>query len=252
MTEHHKQSPFDMLKPSQIFVGGIIAGFLVLCTIGFFILLGITLSDGSSSKNTGRTVPTNTNTGNTGNVVPTPTEVSIRPVDEDNDHIRGNVDASITLVEYSDFECPFCGRFTPTIEQILATYPDDVRIVYRHFPLRSIHPNAAKAAEASECAGEQGKFWEYHDKLFQQQDSLGEATYENIARSLSLNISKFTECMNTSKYAAVVQADETDGLAAGVNGTPHTVVVGPNGETIPLRGAVPFSQVQSAVDSLLN
>lgn len=242
-----KTSPLEGMAPGKVFAFGIIQGFLVLCTIGFFILLGLTLSDGSSG---GRVVDANAPT------VEGPTDaggsISIREVDEDNDHIKGNKNAPVTIVEYSDFDCPFCVRFVPTVEQALEKYPNDVRLVYRHFPLRSIHPNAAPAAEASECAAEQGKFWEYHDELFANQGNLVRGTLLSIANNIGLNISSFEECIDSGRHAATVQADEVDAQNAGARGTPYSIVVGPNGELIPVNGAQPFSQLDAALQRVLN
>lgn len=248
--ENKKHSFLDMMSPTQVFVFGIVEGILVLCTIGFFILLGITLGDGGSSG--GRVV-----SGDAGARVAAPSanagagNISLREVDEENDHIRGKKDAPITLVEYSDFECPFCGRFAPTVEQVLEKYPDDVRIVYRHFPLRSIHPQAAPAAVASECAAEQGKFWEFHDALFANQSGLSRTFYVDTARALGLNVANFETCIDENRYADVVQADEVDAQAAGGQGTPYSIIVGPNGELIPVNGAQPFEAVDAAIQQVL-
>ncbi len=165
--------------------------------------------------------------------------------------MKGDKDAAITLVEYSDFDCPFCSRFTPTVDQVLEEYDGDVRVVYRHFPLRSLHPQAAPAAEASECAGDQGKFWEYHDELFANQGTFSDDTYVDIARRLGLNIRTFEECVQSNKYASKVQQDERDAQNAGGRGTPYSVIIGPNGETVPLSGALPFSSVKPVIDQLL-
>ncbi|PIT86956.1 MAG: hypothetical protein COU33_00325 [Candidatus Magasanikbacteria bacterium CG10_big_fil_rev_8_21_14_0_10_43_6] len=239
------------MSPAHVFIFGIVEGILVLCTIGFFIMLGLYFGDGASPKKTKVAV----NPTPTAQPVGAPTAeagpVSLRNVDDKEDHIRGDVDAEITLVEYSDFECPFCSRFTPTVDQILADYDGDVRVVYRHFPLRSIHAQAAGAAEASECAAEQGKFWEFHDELFANQASLGASLYSDIAGRLGLNVSQFESCVSSNKYASAVQEDEQDAQAAGGRGTPYSVLIGPNGETVPLSGALPFSSVKPVIDELL-
>lgn len=248
-------SPLDAFQPTQLFIGGIVVGFLVLCTIGFFILLGIVLKGGVSlsrgaADTAGGSLPTSLPSLD-GDTQP-PAGGPIRPVDEKRDHIRGAKKAKVTIVEYSDFECPFCGNFSPTVKQVLDEYPNDVRLVYRHFPLRSIHPEAAIAAGAAECASEQGKFWEFHDALFDNQARLGDGLYKEIAQNLKLNMSKFNDCLSSDKYASLVQEDESDGIAAGINGTPHSVVIGPDGSETPLRGALPYSQVKAVVDAALN
>jgi len=162
-------------------------------------------------------------------------------------HVRGNFDAKVTLVEFSDFECPYCEKHTPTLERILAEYGNDVRLVYKHYPLRDIHPNAQKAAEASECAAEQGKFWEYHDVLFDNQPTgLSTDKFKQWAVTLGLNAQQFNTCLDSSKYADKVQADVTEGGSKGVNGTPATFV---NGELI--SGSVPFDQFKTKIDAIL-
>ncbi|MEK7663844.1 MAG: DsbA family protein [Patescibacteria group bacterium] len=163
-------------------------------------------------------------------------------------HIRGNVSAPITLVEFSDFECPFCESHVPTLERILSEYKDKVRLVYKHFPLTNIHPNAQKAAEASECASEQGKFWEYHDILFKNQKSgLGIDKFKSWAVQLGLNASQFNNCLDSSKYKSKVDADTAEGASKRVNGTPATFI---NGELV--EGAVPYESFKVKIDTLLS
>ena len=161
------------------------------------------------------------------------------------DHVRGDFNAPITLVEFSDFECPFCERHYPTMNQIISNYQGRVRLVYKHFPL-SFHPNAQKAAESSECASEQGKFWEYHDKLFTNQSN-GYSTdkFKQWAVELKLNTKKFNDCLDSGKYASKVQADAQEGAQKGVNGTPATFV---SGQLV--SGAVPYESFKQIIDSL--
>lgn len=164
-----------------------------------------------------------------------------------NDHILGDFNAPITLVEFSDFECPFCERHYPTLKKILNDYKGKVRLVYKHFPL-SFHPNAQKAAEASECADEQGKFWEYHDKLFENQpNGYSLEKFKQWAKDLGLNTSKFNECLDSGKYAQKVQADYQEGIQKGVQGTPATFV---NGQLV--SGALPYEVFKQIIDQELN
>lgn len=160
------------------------------------------------------------------------------------DHIRGNPDASITLVEFSDFECPFCERQYQTFKQLLKEYPQKIRLVYKHFPL-GFHQFAQKAAEASECASEQDSFWEYHDKLFENQSDYSVENFKKWAGDLGLKTSQFNDCLDTDKYASKVQADAKEGQQVGVNGTPATFI---NGQLI--SGALPYNTFKEAVDSL--
>lgn len=162
------------------------------------------------------------------------------------DHIRGEFNAPITLVEFSDFECPFCERHYPTLNKILENYKGKVRLVYKHFPL-GFHPNAQKAAEASECADEQGKFWEYHDKLFDNQPTgYSLEKFKQWAKDLGLNSKKFNDCLDSAKFAEKVQADYQEGTEKGVNGTPANFV---NGELI--SGAQPYELFKQTIDQLL-
>ena len=159
----------------------------------------------------------------------------------------GSADAPITLIEFSDFECPFCGSFVPTLEQVKAEYPDEVKIVFKQFPLNSIHPKAQKAAEASLCAHEQGKFWETHDLYFAEQDSLEIADLEEKAGRLGLDTAAFSACLASGKYVDVIAADASDGAAVGVTGTPAVFI---NGRPLP-PGAVPFETVAEMIEDEL-
>lgn len=161
--------------------------------------------------------------------------------------VFGNVEAPITLIEFSDFECPYCRSFITTLEQIKAEYPDEVKIVFKQFPLNDIHPNAQKAAEASLCAHEQGKFWEAHDLYFAEQDHLEIANLEEKAGRLGLDIVTFSACLGSGKYVDVITADASHGTLVGVNGTPAVFI---NGR--PLRGgAVPFEMAAEMIDDEL-
>lgn len=170
-----------------------------------------------------------------------PTKVSLEVTKDD--HVRGESNAIVTLVEFSDFQCPFCQRFHPTVIQALSEYSDSLRWVYKHFPLDAIHLQARPAAEASECAAEQGKFWEFADALFENQSRLGGDYYSELAGDLELNVNKFNECVNGRKYKDKVESDYQLGIRLGVRGTPASFI---NGEL--LVGAVPYPSLQSAIE----
>jgi protein-disulfide isomerase len=160
---------------------------------------------------------------------------------------KGPADAPVTIVEFSDFQCPYCSRVVPVIEQVKAKYGDKVRVVFRQFPLNSIHPQAQKAAEASLCANEQGKFWELHDAMFQNQQALGIDQLKAKAKELGIDSAKFDPCVDSGKYAEAVAADLAAGQKAGVSGTPAMFV---NGRF--LNGAVPFEDVDRIVQDELS
>ena len=159
----------------------------------------------------------------------------------------GPADAPVTMVEFSDFECPYCESFVPTIEQIKATYPDDVKVVFLQFPLRQIHPNAQKSGEASLCAFEQDKFWEAHDLYFAERTSLTVPDLKEKAERLGLDTEAFATCLDSGKYADRVQAEMDAGAAVGVTGTPAVFI---NGRPLP-GGAVPFEMVAELIDDEL-
>ncbi len=178
------------------------------------------------------------------------------PAVSDSDHIRGNKNAKVVLVEYSDYECPFCGRFHPTMQQAKEEYGDDVAWVYRHYPL-SFHPNAQKSAEGAECvsklAGEDA-FWKYSDFLFDvniKDGKLSPQAIQDAATEAGVNLTQFNTCLDSNEMAAKVTEHQTGGVTAGINGTPGTVVVTKDGGQEIISGAVPFAQVQASVDKYL-
>lgn len=158
---------------------------------------------------------------------------------------RGPEDAEVTIVEYSDFQCPFCARVQPTLEQIEKTYGDRVRFVYKHLPLR-IHPEAPGAAAASEAAHRQGKFWEMHDRLFASQRELGDDLYRKIAQDLGLDLERFEKDRASAEVRQRVAKDEQEAQRLGVSGTPGFFI---NGRF--LSGAQPFDAFQRVIDEEL-
>ena len=158
----------------------------------------------------------------------------------------GPSDAPITLVEFSDFECPFCSQFVATLEEVKKKYGDQVRLVFRQFPL-SIHANAPKAAEASLCAGDQDKFWPMHDLLFEDQSRLDVAALKEKAGRLELDRTEFDHCLDSGKHAEQVQKDMRAGGMVGVTGTPALFV---NGIPAP-SGALPYEAVSAFVEDEL-
>lgn len=176
----------------------------------------------------------------------------------DDDHIRGNKNARILLVEYSDLECPFCKRFHDTANQIIKEYDGKVAWVYRHFPIDSLHSKADKEAEAIECAGELGGndvFWKFADKIFEVTPSNNGLNLEDLpklAGEVGLDTSKFKSCLDSGKFAQQVEEDYQHGLKVGVTGTPGNFLVDTKtGNVGQIRGALPFEQVKPMIDSML-
>jgi protein-disulfide isomerase len=157
----------------------------------------------------------------------------------------GAASAPVTIVEFSDFQCPFCRQVQPTLKQLMTDYEGKVKLVFRDFPLRSIHPQAQKAAEAGQCAAEQQKFWPYHDKLFSAA-SLQVDDLKKYAQELELNVEQFTACLDSSKYASGINADMQAGQNAGVSATPTFIING-----YPLSGAATYEQFKEVVDAAL-
>ena len=156
--------------------------------------------------------------------------------------VRGPADAPVEIVEFSDFQCPFCGRATPTLNQIRKTFGDQVKIVFRDFPLTAIHPQAYQAAEAGECARQQGKFWEYHDALFANQRALSEDDLKRHAAEIGLDAAKFAACLDGGQAKAHVDADLKEGEALGVSSTPSFFI---NGRFV--AGALPYATFEQII-----
>lgn len=173
------------------------------------------------------------------------------------DHIRGNLNAPVKIVEYSDTECPFCKQFHGTMKQVVAEYGTKVAWVYRHFPLDSLHPKARKEAEATECAAELGgndKFWAYLDRLMEvtpSNDGLDPAELPKIATYVGLDATKFNTCLSSGKYAQKVEDHVKNAMATGGQGTPWSIVVGTNEKKYPLSGAQPYQNVKQLIEGAL-
>jgi protein-disulfide isomerase len=159
---------------------------------------------------------------------------------------KGLARAPVTIVEFSDFQCPYCLQILETLDQVQEAFGERVRLVYRHFPLESIHPNARKAAEASMCAHDQGKFWEMHDAMFENPGSLGVSALKQSAQSLGLDVDQFNACLDSDRYADAISDDLEAGREAGVTGTPALFV---NGRF--LSGTQSFEAVAEIIDDEL-
>jgi len=235
-----------------------VSGGVLLFALGFFMAGFVTrgLVDDNGGPSTAAAA-SGSQTGQT-SVQNQPTARATVPPTADDDTFLGPADAPVTIIEFSDFQCPFCKRFRDqTLDQILQTYEGRVRLVYRDFPLTSIHLWAEVAAEAGECADEQGKFWPYHDLTFANQTTLNQqlqargldgvlGSLKGYAAQLGLDTAAFNDCVDSGKYTQEVQKDYDDGLAAGVTGTPAFYI---NGRQV--IGAQPFASFQAAIDAAL-
>ena len=178
------------------------------------------------------------------------------PALTDADYVRGNAKAKVVLMEYSDFECPFCGRFHPTTNQVLSEYGDKVAIAFRHYPL-SFHPNAQKAAEASECVGKQkgsDGFWAFADAIFavtQTENKLSPEAITAAATKTGVNMEEFKTCLDSGEMTAKVTAQLSGGSTAGVTGTPGTFVIVDGKAVDFIGGALPFESVKTTLDKYL-
>jgi len=167
------------------------------------------------------------------------------PVSADDDPSKGPADAKVTIVQFAEFQCPYCGKAGESVDKVLETYGDDVRMVFRDFPL-SFHPRAIPAAVAANCAGEQDKYWEMHDLLMSNQRALEEADLAGHASTLQLDLAKWNTCRQDPSQTAEVMKDFEDGQAVGVSGTPAFFING-----IMISGAQPFEEFKRIIDAEL-
>lgn len=215
-----------------------------LGTIAFGILFIVSLVTGGFGSGGGKAIASPS----------VPSQIQQQPqgkinVERGNAYFKGDEDAPVTIIEYSDFQCPFCLRFfEQTLPEIERQYVDTGKamLVYKHLPLSSIHPYAEKAAEAAECAGVQGKFWEMHDKIFQNQAALAVDNLKGYAASLGVNAKKFNACLDNGDMAKKVQDDLAEATRIGASGTPTFLI---NGQKV--VGAQPFGAFQAVIDAEL-
>jgi len=160
--------------------------------------------------------------------------------------LRGDPDAPVTIVEFADFQCPYCQAAEQSLKEVLEKYRGKVRLAFHDFPLRQIHPQAQQAAEASRCAAEQSKFWEYHDLLFANQGTLSPNVYKEHARTAGLDAQKFDTCLDSGRFRPSIESDLQSGVASGVSGTPAFYING-----VQLSGAQPASAFEKIIESEL-
>jgi protein-disulfide isomerase len=217
---------------------GVLAGLVAGLLIGRFVLAP------DASLVTGAAPTTAGTTASAAPAAPTgPVDVDIkgRP-------FKGNEDAKVTVVEFTDYQCPFCKRhFDTVLTSLLKKHGKNIRYVVRNFPIPSLHPLAQKASEAAECALEQDKFWEYHDYVFAHQDEIAVEQLKEHARAVGLNGADFDQCLDDGEKASVVKKDVDDGTSYGVTGTPTFFI---NGEIV--KGAIPLTTFETHITKHLN
>jgi len=220
---------------------------LVLFAPGLFVA-GYFTNALVDDDNAGSTPPVQPTAAPTAAVLATPTPpVVVGNVSVDDDPYWGPDDAAVTIVEFSDFQCPYCARFfLETYPQIEQQYEGKVKFVYRDFPLTAIHQYAEKAAEAAGCASNQSKYWEYHDLLWTKQQALDEDSLKSYAADLGLDTDAFNGCLDSGTYADEIQNDIQEGQSYGVDGTPAFFV---NGQF--MSGALPFADFKAVIDAAL-
>lgn len=259
MSEEKKPTIFDVLGPGKTFLAGFAAALLVFFTIGFFVMMAKCDcgSFGSGSKNTvffGK-VDAGQKELNDETAPDSGSQVDLAPITAE-DHVRGDLNkAQAVIVEFSDYDCPFCQRFHPTMNQIMSDYEGQVAWVYRHFPLDSLHPNARTKAEASECVASLGgneAFWEFTDALYDEaRGTISVAQLEEIAAETGVSQAKFQECLDGGETEELVQEDYLDAVASGGRGTPHSIIMTRDGKTYPISGALPVSDIKAVLDPIL-
>lgn len=242
----------DQAKQNTLGIpGAIIIGSVLIAAAMYFGLSS--LAGGGFTATTSGTELTGTPTAPFAGAA---AQIVVEPVDAE-DHVFGSRDAKISIIEFSDTECPFCARVHPTIKQIVDDYDGEVNWVYRHFPLDALHRKARREAEATECANELGGndgFWAYINLLFEitpSNDGLADSQLPQIAEDVGLDRAAFVTCLESGKYADHIAADVSEAAAAGGSGTPYSIILGPNGETFPVSGAQPASAFSVIIDSLL-
>jgi protein-disulfide isomerase len=241
---HHEEKVHRSEQPRPAANQGSIPGpdkFWKIATVALIIVLAVMAFRGPSGS-------TDTAVVNQPSAAPAQAAPSV-DVSIDDDYILGDKDAPVTIVEFSDYQCPFCGRFyQQTLPQLKSNYIDTgkVRLVFRDFPL-SFHPEAEPAAIAANCAGEQGKYYEFHDKVFENQATMSSGSYKQWAQELGLDLSEFDVCLKDPAQKAEVRKDFQDGGAAGVQGTPAFFV---NGKLV--SGAQPYQVFEQLIEAELS
>ena len=257
---------FDSLPPKPSFYFGLISGialFLILAMV-FLLSGGKSLLDSKTSGSGAAVVaqapsaPVPSPTPSPIPPPPPPPPAGDPPPITDDDHVRGDKNAKLAWIEYSDYECPFCKKFHPTMQQMMQEFDGKIKWVYRHFPLSFHRPLALKQAEAVECANELGgndAFWKITDAIFERTTAGGNGMAVTelgpMAAKIGLDETKFQECLDSGKYVAHIEKDMSDGSAAGISGTPGSFLVDADGNSQLISGAVPYTQIKAQIEAAL-
>jgi len=229
-------------KQSPKFLLGLMTGIAIVSTVGFLIM---TVAYFQKSK---LVADGNKNEENK-QAVQDKKEAPLKEKQDvkigKNDYVRGDKKAKVEIVEFSDIQCPYCSRFHGTMKQVMDNYGDKVQWVFKHFPL-AFHSQARPAALAAECAGEQGKYWDFIDYMYENQGSLGEEFFKSTAEGLKLKMDQFNKCVADQKYATKIDQDIAEGKGLGVSGTPKSFING-----VPVNGAYPYEEVKKIIDEQL-
>lgn len=251
--ENQIKQAHDQVSPAvQTGTRGTSLAIPVSIVVGFALVAGAIYFSGANSQ-------AQQGTQNAANVlgVEEPTTGEIRPVDE-KDHIRGNPNAPIVMIEYSDYDCPFCKNYHETMKRVIQNYGADGKVawVYRHFPLEQLHPSAPHIALASECVAELGgndAFWKFTDLVFGERgtnEPTNTARLPEFAKTAGVSESAFTACVEEGRTKSLVDEDMRDAIAAGGKGTPHTLVL-VGGQQGIISGAQPYETVSKILDTLI-
>ena len=241
------EQPHFLATPKGVFLMGLVVGAMAILSLGFVL----TASGALSFSRAARPIPAAPS-------APTPPAAPSAPAAPTGtpspvtkaDHVRGT--GPVTVIEYADYECPFCREFHQTMQQIMTANAGKVRWVFRHFPLTSIHPDAEPAAEAAECAGDQGKFWEMTDAIYANQSAgLSLAQLKTYASQSGVkDLNAWNTCVTTKAHLDLIQSEAQEATSIGAEGTPYSVVLNAKGNSQEIPGALPVSNVQAIIDAL--
>ncbi|MFH1767508.1 MAG: DsbA family protein [Patescibacteria group bacterium] len=251
MENLHKNQGFFDANPKTLFFFGLVTGIALTMIISGFIGLPSAEATKVSENNKAKVID-----DQPGVARPKTSTIANLPTITSEDHIRGDKNAPLTLIEYSDFECPFCKSFNPTVLRMLDEFDGEINLVYRHFPLSFHEPLASKEAQATECANELGgndAFWAMADLIFARTTSNGNglsiSDLPKMAMEIGINESEFSACLDSDRYINHIQDDIAGGSAAGIAGTPGSFLIDRDGNAQLISGAVPYEQIKALIEA---